>query len=101
MPHTHFQRVADSQGWSEAEQTDILLDYIARQDLPAAFADFLGQAATAQHDDAAARYRREIIALLGDPDLAGRPAFRSYCAASHGRLTPRQAAERWCCWQVA
>jgi hypothetical protein len=47
------------------------------------------------------RFTQDVIDQLGDPGLALDPSFRSWCAGNHGLLSPRQAAERWCCWHVA
>lgn len=47
------------------------------------------------------RFMQDVIDRLADPGLALDPSFRSWCAGNHGLLSPRQAAERWCCWHVA
>lgn len=47
------------------------------------------------------RFMQDVIDRLADPGLALDPSFRTWCADNHGLLSPRQAAERWCCWHVA
>jgi uncharacterized protein with beta-barrel porin domain len=46
-------------------------------------------------------FMQDVIARLGDPQLACDPSFRTWCSANHGLLSARQTAERWCCWRVA
>ena len=65
--------------------------------LQAAVADARAGAAI----DPVDRFRQDVIDRLGDPALALDPSFRSWCVGNHGLLSPRQAAERWCCWRVA
>lgn len=65
--------------------------------LQAAVADARAGAAIEPVD----RFMQDVIDRLGDPGLALEPSFRSWCAGNHGLLSPRQAAERWCCWRVA
>jgi len=42
----------------------------------------------------------EVIERLGNPGLALNAAFQSFCANAFDLFTPRQAAERWCCWSI-
>lgn len=46
-------------------------------------------------------FMQDVVDRVGDPALALDPSFRSWCAGNHGLLSPRQAAERCCCWRVA
>ena len=52
-----------------------------------------------RHEDT--RFMDAVIGVLRDPGLALDPSFRRYCAGCQDLLTPRQAAERWCCWRAA
>ncbi|SER15169.1 hypothetical protein [Sphingobium sp. YR768] len=65
--------------------------------LQAAVADARAGAAI----DPVERFMQDVIDRLRDPGLALDPSFRSWCASNHGLLSPRQSAERWCCWHVA
>lgn len=58
-------------------------------------------AGTAAAIDPVDAFLQDVIARLGNPELACDPSFRTWCAANHGLLSPRQTAERWCCWHVA
>lgn len=104
MPDTLFHQFADSEGWSEATQIGLLLRYIGAQDDLATFADFLAQCRDSEPGgvtDPADRFMWEVAESLGNPGLTLNATFQSFCANAFDLLTPRQAAERWCCWSVA
>ncbi|QNG43555.1 hypothetical protein [Sphingobium yanoikuyae] len=61
----------------------------------------IAAARTAAATDPVDAFMQDVIARLGDPELAYDPSFRTWCAANHGLLSARQTAERWCCWHVA
>lgn len=100
MTEDMFGGIADRAGWSDAARVAVLLRYVARHGTPGKLAAFL-TAERAVDDDPATRVTREVIVLLGDPGLALDAAFRGFCARSADLLTPRQIAERWCCWRAA
>lgn len=103
MPDTLFHQFADSEGWSEAAQIGLLLRYIGTQGDLATFADFLAHCRDSEPGgviDPADRFMWEVIERLGNPGLALNAAFQSFCANAFDLFTPRQAAERWCCWSV-
>lgn len=60
----------------------------------------IAAARTAAATDTVDAFMQDVIARLGNPELACDPSFRTWCAANHGLLTSRQTAERWCCWRV-
>ncbi len=97
MIETLFRRVAAEKGWTDAARIAVLLRYVAQQTAPATFTAFLERAR--HEDDPAERTVAEVVALLGDPGVALDAAFRDFCARSVDLLTPRQIAERWCCWR--
>lgn len=104
MPGTLFHQFVDSEGWSEATQVELLLRYIGAQNDLAAFADFLAQCRDTERggvSDPADRFMWEVAERLRNPGLTLNAAFQSFCANAFDLLTPRQAAERWCCWSVA
>lgn len=61
----------------------------------------IAAARSAMATDPVDAFMQDVIARLGDPQLACDPSFRTWCTAKHGLLSARQTAERWCCWRVA
>lgn len=99
MIETLFGRIAAEAGWSDAGRIAVLLRYAARRGTPETFAAFLADE-RADEGDTVTHVIEKVITLLRDPGLALDPAFRGFCARSHDLLTPRQIAERWCCWRA-
>ncbi|EQB16815.1 MULTISPECIES: hypothetical protein [Sphingobium] len=98
MSETFFHQMADSEGWSETTQIDLLLRYISAQQDETGFADFLAQYCEADSQDVgheAERFTREVAEHLDNQDLAVDPAFESFCGNAFDMLTSRQTAERW------
>lgn len=100
MTEDMFGGIADRARWSDATRVAVLLRYAATHGTPEMLAAFLTAEGPAD-DDLVARVTREVIVLLRDPGLALDAAFRGFCARTADLLTPRQIAERWCCWRAA
>lgn len=103
MPIDLFRRVAEAEGWSDATQLGILLRFIESRQDRLAFSAFLAQYRLVGPDsdaDPADKFMWEVIEHLGNPGLAITAAFQQFCLNTHDLLTPRQAAERWCCWSL-
>jgi hypothetical protein len=104
MSNALFHRLAAEQGWTEAQQIELLLEFIGHQGSAVQFAQFLQQAPEGQDrpaTDPAVAFLRAVAAELGDPGLATRRAFQIYCLKSRAVMTAKQAAVRWCRWHVA
>lgn len=100
MIDTLFRQAATDAGWSDAAQVGVLLRYAARTGSVATLRVFLDRERRAA-GDADDPFIEAVIASLRDPGLALDAAFRRYCTGCRDLLTPRQAAERWCCWRCA
>ncbi|MDJ0277681.1 hypothetical protein QLH51_12825 [Sphingomonas sp. 2R-10] len=99
MIDTLFRRVAADHGWTDAAQVAVLLRYAAHTGSAAMLQAFLDRERGAANDDDP--FQDAVIAILRDPGLVLDASFRRYCAGCRDLLTPRQAAERWCCWRAA
>lgn len=100
MIDTLFRRAATDAGWSDASQVGVLLRYAAHAGSPATLRTFLDRERRATRHECTP-FMDAVIGVLRNPGLALDPSFRRYCAGCQDLLTPRQAAERWCCWRAA
>ncbi len=100
MIDTLFRQVAADRGWNGNTQIEILLRYAADAGSTARLRAFLARKQIGIAEDADP-FTDAVIAALRNPGLALDDAFRRYCAGCRDLLTPRQAAERWCCWRGA
>lgn len=100
MIDTLFRQLAADRGWTGNTQVEILLRYVAHAGSTAKLRAFLAREEIGIADEADP-FTDAVIATLRDPGLALDDAFRRYCANCRDLLTPRQAAERWCCWRGA
>ncbi len=100
MIDTLFRQAAADCGWTGDMQVEILLRYAAHAGSTARLRAFLAREQIGVADEADP-FTDAVIAALREPGLALDDAFRRYCAGCRDLLTPRQAAERWCCWRGA